>query len=150
MSSKITRQQARAKIDAAFQAALSKMIPLDESRPLVGRTFSDFEDQAEALSRVVCTEAIQRRAEIDAMAWEENPGLCPHCDSDRVYLEKQTTAREFRSPAGVVKVRVQNCRCRACNGSFSPSAPRLANPRRSAADAPRPASRLPRKRRPAL
>jgi hypothetical protein len=150
MPSKPTRQQAREQINSAFQAALSKVIPADESQPLRGRTFSDFEDQVEEASRIVAIEMLQRRAELDAMAWEENPGLCPHCDSDRVYLEKQTTAREFRSPAGLVKIRVQNCRCRACNGSFSPSAPRLAASQRSVADASRAAARVPRKRRAAL
>ena len=150
MPVKQTRQQVLEQLRAKFDAALEKVIPADESQPLRGRTFSDFEDQVEEASRTVAVEMLQRRAELDAMAWEENPGLCPHCDSDRVYLEKQTTAREFRSPAGLVKIRVQNCRCRACNGSFSPSAPRLASPRRCTVNAPRPAARLPRKRRPAL
>ena len=128
MPSKPTRQQARQKIDSAFQAALSKVIPADERSPLRGRTFSDFEDQVEEAGRTVMTEMLQQRADIDALAWEGNPGLCPHCDSERVYLEKQTTVREYRSPAGVLKIRVQNCRCRACNGSFSPSVARLATP----------------------
>lgn len=127
MPSKPTRQHSRQKIEAAFQTALSKVIPADERMPLRGRRFADFEDQVEAAGRTVMTEMLQQRAELDAMSWEENPGLCPHCDSDRVYLEKQTTLREFRSPAGRLKIRVQNCRCRACNGSFSPSAARLAD-----------------------
>jgi hypothetical protein len=128
MPSKPTRQQSRQKIDSVFQTAMSKVIPADEHKPLRGRTFSDFEDQVEEAGRIVMTEMLQQRAELDAMAWEEHPGLCPHCDSDRVYLEKQTTIREFRSPAGLLKIRVQHCRCRACNGSFSPSTPRLATP----------------------
>lgn len=150
MPSKRTRKQAREEIESVFQAALSKVIPADEHQPLRGRTFSDFEDQVEEVSRIVAVEMLQRRAELDAMAWEENPGLCPHCDSDRVYLEKQTTAREFRSPAGLLKIRVQNCRCRACNGSFSPSTPRLAASQRSGVDATRVAARVPRKRRSTL
>ena len=127
MPSKPTRQQSCQKIDSAFQSALSKVIPADERTPLRGRTFCDFEEQVEEAGRTVMSEMLQQRAELDAMAWEENPGLCPHCDSDRVYLEKQTTFGEFRSPAGILKIRVQNCRCRACNGSFSPSTARWAD-----------------------
>ena len=128
MPSKPSRKQLRQKLMATFETALSKVIPADERVPLRGRTFSDFEDQVEEAGRTVMTEMLQQRAELDAHIWEENPGFCPHCDSDRVYLEKQTTVREYRSPSGMLKIRVQNCRCRACNGSFSPSASGLATP----------------------
>ena len=128
MPSKPTRKDARQKIQTAFEAAMSKVIPADERMPLRGRRFAEFEEQVEEAGRKVMTEMLQQRAELDAAAWDEHPGLCPHCDSDRVYLEKQTTIREFRSPAGLLKIRVQNCRCRACNGSFSPSTSRLADP----------------------
>jgi|SRR6185295_1109229 len=150
MSTKPTRQQARQKLISLFHAELDKVLPADENVALRGRIFADFEDQAEGLSRTVATELLQQRAELDVVAWEDNPGLCPHCDSERVYLEKKTIAREFRSPSGTLKIRIQNCRCRACNGSFSPSTPRLAAALRKLADPARAETDLPRSDRAAF
>lgn len=125
-AAKPTRQQSREKIAATFEKALSKVIPADAAVPLKGRVFADFEDQVYAAGREVMTVMLQQRAELDAHAWQAAPGLCPFCESDRVYLEKEFSTRDVRSPVGPLTVRVQNCRCRACNGSFSPSTPRLA------------------------
>jgi hypothetical protein len=116
------RRQARARIEEAYQTALAEVIPSDEATPLRGKTFIDFEDQVYAAGRKVMTVAMEERAKLDAAAWQEKPGCCPHCGSDRVYLEKEQTLREFLSPVGPLQVRLQNCRCRACDGSFSPSA----------------------------
>jgi hypothetical protein len=121
-----TRQQSRQKINEVFERAFSKVIPADERIPLRGRTFSDFEDQVEEAGRAVMSVMLEERAVLDAAAWQANPGTCPHCASDRVYLEKELSIRDVRSPVGLLKVSVQNCRCRACDGSFSPSDARLA------------------------
>jgi hypothetical protein len=126
MPSLTQRRQARARLDAAYQDALSEVIPPDEAVPLRGKTFIEFEDQVYEAGRKVMTVAMEERARLDAAAWQEQPGCCPHCGSDRVYLEKEQTLREFLSPVGPLHVRLQNCRCRACDGSFSPSASRLA------------------------
>jgi hypothetical protein len=120
------RRQARARVDVAYQNALAEVIPHDEAVPLRGKTFIEFEDQVYEAGRKVMSVAMEERARLDAAAWQEQPGCCPYCGSDRVYLEKEQTLREFLSPVGPLHVRLQNCRCRACDGSFSPSASRLA------------------------
>ena len=125
MPSLTQRIQSRARIEEAYRTALAEVIPPDESMPLRGKTFLDFEDQVYAAGRKIMTVAMEERAKLDAAAWQEQPGCCPHCGSERVYLEKEQTKREFISPAGPLEVRLQHCRCRACNGSFSPSASRL-------------------------
>ncbi len=51
MSARSTRQEARARILGAFTAQLDRLIPDDESVPLKGTTFADFEDQVETLAQ---------------------------------------------------------------------------------------------------
>jgi hypothetical protein len=62
MTARTTRQAARDKLRAAFQAALDRMIPPDESALLKGATFPDFENQVEALVRAVGPMALKERA----------------------------------------------------------------------------------------
>jgi hypothetical protein len=38
-------------------------------------------------------------------------------------LEKEITRTEITGPDGPVVIDKQNCRCRTCDGSFSPSVP---------------------------
>ena len=121
-----TRTEARHRILDVTCRALDRVIPPDEGVALRGKTFADFEDQVEEVGRALMTTLLEERAALDAAAWQERPGSCPHCDSERVYLEKQVTIKEVLSPAGPLNVRLQHCRCRACNGSFSPSGQRLA------------------------
>ena len=121
MPARSTRSEARARILAAFQAELDRMIPADEGVPLKGATFADFEDQMEELARSALPVVLEERAALEANAEVVTAGRCPHCGSDRVYLEKQTTAPEVLSPHGPVVLHKQHARCRACDGSFSPS-----------------------------
>ena len=51
MSALTTRRQARTRILAILTAELDHIIPEDESIPLKGVTFSDFEDQVETVAR---------------------------------------------------------------------------------------------------
>jgi hypothetical protein len=120
------REQARARINQVFEESFSEVIPADEGKPLRGKTFAEFEDQVEAAGRKVMTVSLEERAAVDAAAWREKPGCCPRCHSEHVYLEEQLSIREVRSAVGLLTIRLQNCRCRACDGSFSPSASRLA------------------------
>jgi hypothetical protein len=99
------------------------MIPPDEATPLRGSTFRDWEDQAAAVRRAVLPTLLEERAALEENARVEGGGRCPHCGSDRVYLEKQETTPEVTSPDGPVVLAKQHCRCRACDGSFSPSEP---------------------------
>lgn len=116
-----TRQQARARILATLTAELDRMIPEDETIPLKGATFLDFEDQVETVAQSTLPVILEERAALEANAKVEKAGRCPHCGSDRVYLKKETTQTEIRSPHGYAVISQQHGRCRACNGSFSPS-----------------------------
>ena len=121
MAARTTREAARERIRKTFEAALDRAIPLDETVPLKGTRFIDFENQADALKRALLPTFLEERAELDSRASAEGPGLCPHCGSARVYLEKPARQVELISRDGPVVLTKQDCRCRACNGSFSPS-----------------------------
>ena len=97
------------------------MIPEDESVPLKGATFADFEDQAEALAQTALPVVLEERAALAPNAEVEGAGRCPHCGAERAYLEKEATQPEVRSLHGPVVLTKQHARCRSCGGSFSPS-----------------------------
>lgn len=121
MAARTTREAARARIMAAVNAELDRMIPVDEEAPLKGALFVDFEDQVEALARGMLPVVLEERAALEANAEVTVAGRCPHCGSDRTYLEKHVTQPEMRSLHGLTVVPRQHARCRACGGSFSPS-----------------------------
>lgn len=121
MPARTTRQEARARILAVFSAQLDRMIPQDESVPLKGATFADFEDQAEALAQTALPVVLEERAALESNAQVETAGRCPHCGCAGVYLEQEVTQREVRSLHGAVVLTKQHARCRSCGGSFSPS-----------------------------
>lgn len=123
MPARTTRQQARERVLRTMTEALDRIIPPDESVPLRGSTFRDWEDQAAEARRAILPTLLEERAALEENARVTGGGRCPHCGSDRVYLEKQETSPEVTSPDGPVVVTRQHCRCRACDGSFSPSAP---------------------------
>jgi hypothetical protein len=121
MPARSTRQEARDRILKAFQAQLDRVMPADEQVPLKGSVFVDFEEQAEALIRASSPVFLEERAALEPNARVEVGGRCPHCGSDRVYLEKRTTQTEALSAHGPVVLLKQRARCRACDRSFSPS-----------------------------
>ena len=121
MAARTTRQEARARIMAAVTAELDRMIPLDEEVPLKGAVFADFEDQVEVLARGMLPVVLEERAALEPSAAVTAAGRCPHCGSDRTYLEKQVTQPEMLSLHGPTVLPRQHARCRACGGSFSPS-----------------------------
>jgi hypothetical protein len=121
MPARTTRQEARARILAAFADQLDRIIPEDENVPLKGATFADFEDQVDSLARTALPVALEERAALEPNAEVESPGRCPHCGSEGVYLEKQVTQPEALSLHGLVVLTKQHARCRSCGGSFSPS-----------------------------
>ena len=92
-----TRQKARARILATLTAELDRMIPEDETIPLKGATFLDFEDQVETVARSTLPVILEERAALEANAKVQEAGRCPHCGSDRVYLKKETTQTEMVS-----------------------------------------------------
>ena len=123
MPARSTRTEARQRIIQSFMASLDRVIPPDEKVPLKGRTFADWEQQALQLKRAVIPTLLEERAALEDNAVADAGGVCPHCGSNRVYLEKQTTPAELHSPDGPVVINQQHCRCRCCDGSFSPSTP---------------------------
>jgi hypothetical protein len=123
MSARTTRKEARERLIQTMMAALDRIIPEDESKPLKGTTFGSWEDQTDAFKQAVIPTILEERAALENNARLENPGHCPLCGSSSVYLEKQTTRPEVRSPDGPVVLEKQHCRCRTCGGSFSPSKP---------------------------
>ena len=137
MSARTTRQEARARILAAFAAQLDRVIPADETIPLKGATFADFEDQVETLAQAALPVALEERSALTASAQVHQAGRCPHCGSEGVYLEKEETQSEVQSRHGPVVLRKQHARCRACGGSFSPSDTGLELAGGGPADAPR-------------
>jgi DNA-directed RNA polymerase subunit RPC12/RpoP len=121
MPARTTRQEARQRMIETFMASLDKVIPPDNAVPLKGRTFLDWEKQAEQLKRAVIPTLLEERAALEENALAEQGGHCPYCGSESAYLEKQTSKVEMHSPEGPVLIEKQHCRCRNCGGSFSPS-----------------------------
>jgi hypothetical protein len=121
MGSRMTRQQAREKALRAFQASLDEMIPVDETKPLKGRRFGDWENQLEQMIHKVAPVVLEGRQALEDNAQVEQAGRCPHCQSLNTYLEKQETRQKRHGPHGASEVLAQHARCRDCDGSFSPS-----------------------------
>jgi hypothetical protein len=121
MAAKHTRQEARARLRKIFEAELDRLVPADPAQPMKGRTFRDFEMQGVKLKQALVPAVLEELAALDAAAEVATAGRCPHCGSERTYLEKQEVEREIRSPDGPAVLERQQSRCRACDGSFSPS-----------------------------
>lgn len=123
MPARTTRKDARTRAIKAFMASLDRIIPEDESKPLKGSIFREWEEQVAELRRALLPTVLEERAALEDNARVENGGHCPFCGSDLVYLETQTTRPEIITPDGPAVVEKQHCRCRSCGGSFSPSEP---------------------------
>ena len=65
MPARITRQEARQKMIDVFMSSLDKVIPADERMPLRGRTFLDWEKQAEQFKHAVLPTLLEERAALD-------------------------------------------------------------------------------------
>lgn len=135
MPARTTRKEARNRIRKIFEAELDRMIPADESIPLKGRKFREWEDQVARIRQSLMPALLEERAALEATATVQSGSHCPFCQSSSVYLEKQKTETEVISPDGPAVIQRQHCRCRTCGGSFSPSEPRVGVAGGSAADA---------------
>ena len=121
MAAKRTRQEARERLRKLFEAQLDRLVPAAPAKPMKGKIFRDFEMQGVAFKQAMVPALLEELAGLDESASVESAGRCPHCSSDRTYLEKQVVKKEARSPDGEVVLERQQARCRACDGSFSPS-----------------------------
>ena len=120
MAALTTRKDARDRLLKLFKDSLDRIIPPEEASLLKGQTFRDFEDQVEAVRKTILPAILEERAALEPTAAVDDAGHCPHCRSDRVYLEKQSRKAEVIGPHGPVIVELPRARCRCCGRSFSP------------------------------
>ena len=116
-----SRRESRHRLLKLFQQSLDRIIPEEESAPLRGQTFRDFEEQAEELRRTLLPAVLEERAGLEPTALVEEGGVCPFCAAERVSLTAGSEQREITSPHGVVVLTHQRARCRSCGRSFSPA-----------------------------
>lgn len=121
MAATISRTEAREKLLKTYLDALDRIIPADESKPLRGTTFANWEDQAAEFKRAILPTLLEVRAALEPNAVVEKAGHCPFCGSDSIYMKKETSRPEVLTPDGPVIIGKQHCRCRSCDGTFSPS-----------------------------
>lgn len=121
MAATTDRQAARERLLALAKEQINRLIPLDESVPLKGQFFADFEDQADELERTLCPAFLEERVALSPEAWVTSGGVCPHCHSTHVYLEKRQSEVELLTPHGPAPMTQQHARCRSCDRTFSPS-----------------------------
>jgi hypothetical protein len=123
MAALTSRQAARERLARLIQAEVDRHIPADESVPLKGSTFLDFENVAEQASNDFYTALLEECVALSGQA-DISPmiGRCPHCSSPRVRQIGEPKSSEVRTPRGLVVMSEQTFRCRDCSRSFSPSA----------------------------
>jgi hypothetical protein len=121
MAALTDRQQARERLRDVLEKLLDRFIPGAEAKPLLGRTFREWEDQADTFDREMTAAFLEELASLDGAAQAAEGGCCPHCGSDRVYLVKGSHSTELQTKHGRVVLQQQQCRCRACDRVFSPS-----------------------------
>jgi len=122
------RRGARARLRAAFEAELDRLVPEDESRGLQGQFFRDWEDQADELTALIGRSFLLERSKLEENAQHEHAGSCPHCgESDHTYLLKYRPRGQLISRYGEVPVSQQTARCGRCQRTFSPSGARVAS-----------------------
>jgi len=101
---------------------LDRYIPADEATPLRGQTFREWEDQADEFDRELTGAFLEELAGLSVAARVERPGPCPHCGAIQTYLVKGSARpTELRTKHGQVVIAQQQCRCRSCDRTFSPS-----------------------------
>ena len=123
MAALTDRRAARERLMRLAERMVDRLIPADESVPLRGGTFREWEEQADELERTLCPAFLEERAALEGHARAGDGGRCPHCGSDRVYLVRGRRKVELRTPHGPAVTEQQSCRCRSCDRTFSPSGP---------------------------
>ena len=67
MPARTTRKEARARLMKTMMDALDRIIPEDESKPLKGSKFIDWEKQATAFKQAVIPTLLEERAALEAV-----------------------------------------------------------------------------------
>ena len=121
MSTMTSRQAARERILKQIQGEVDRLLPADESVPLQGRTFLDFENVAERVSNDLYVTIVEERVALSGL---DRPTVrrCPHCSSPRLRQAQKAGGKEVRTPRGVATIEEPTLRCRDCGRSFSPGA----------------------------
>ena len=136
MSGKMSRQEARERLDAVYFKLRDRYLPADESQPMPAGTFWEWEQQAEELDRGVTGTFLEVLAGSSSQASLAEPGPCPFCGSANTKWLEEEGQRERRSKHGLVVLPRQVARCRPCGRSFSPSGAALGSGPRGGSDAP--------------
>ena len=123
MAGLIGRQEAREKLDALYRGLRDRLIPADESQPIVDGSFAEWEDLANEFDREITGGLLEIMAQVSASAKVTQPGNCPHCQSGNVKWLDPGGQRERQSEHSPVVTPRQVARCRSCGRSFSPSGP---------------------------
>jgi hypothetical protein len=122
MAALTDRQRARARVEKVLRGVLDRFIPADESAPMRGQTFRAWEEQADELDREVTGAFLEELAALNGAARVAEPGSCPHCGAANTYLVPGVVrSTELRTEHGAVVIPQQQCRCRSCDRTFSPS-----------------------------
>lgn len=122
MAALTDRRQARERMQKVLSELLDRYIPADEATPLRGQTFRAWEDQADVFDQELTGAFLEELAGLSASAAMDKPGACPHCSATNTYLVKGVSRKtELRSKHGTVVIAQQQCRCRSCDRTFSPS-----------------------------
>ena len=105
MAATTNRAAARARLRQTLEAALDRLIPLDENVPLKGRRFLDFEQQADELKRALLPTFLEERAALDSQAQVAAPGRWPIGSGPTEAAVKQFNKRikgteQFWNPQG--------------------------------------------------
>jgi len=75
MSALTDRQKARERLSHVFQSILDKMVPADESVPLPGKKFVEWEDLADEVDRTLVPTFLEKRAALEASAQADRGGF---------------------------------------------------------------------------
>jgi len=127
MAATTDRRAARERLVALALQEVDRLIPLDEKVALRGQYMADFEDQADELDRTLVSAFLRERIALSGASEVQVVGRCPHCHSDRVYLERWSSMVDVLTPHGSVPLKKQHASCRACGLAFSPSGARPAD-----------------------
>jgi hypothetical protein len=119
-----TPQDSRARLHAALDQALDRILPPNEGVPLRLQTFLEFEEATEEHAMPVLGMILEELASLAAQArGGAEAGCCPHCGSADAPAGRKKIQREVRSRWGPVVYEHTPTRCRQCRRPFSPSAP---------------------------
>ena len=68
MSARTTRQEARQRLQQVFDGLLERYVPRDETIPLRGQTFREWEDQADEFDQEMTGALLEELANLDQAA----------------------------------------------------------------------------------